>query len=112
MAEVTITLNGRTYRLECDEGEEAHLLFLSDKVGECLGALQKQFGQVGDDRLLLMSALTIADELNEAQKRVEELEAELSGAENEVADRFSTAADRIEVLSAALTDGPLAEKGE
>ncbi|GBE43050.1 cell division protein ZapA [bacterium BMS3Bbin10] len=112
MAEVTITLNGRTYRLECGDGEEEHLLSLSDKVGECLGALQKQFGQVGDDRLLLMSALTIADELNEAQKTVENLEAELAGARNEVADQFSTAAGRIEVLSAALTDGPLAEKGE
>jgi len=112
MAEVTITLNGRTYRLECDDGEEAHLLSLSDKVGECLGALQKQFGQVGDDRLLLMSALTIADELNSTQKRVEELEAELAGAKNKAADQFTSAADRIEVLSAALTDGPLAEKGE
>ena len=110
MAEVTITLNGRTYRLECDDGEEAHLLSLSDKVGECLGALQKQFGQVGDDRLLLMSALTIADELNSAKKKVKDLEAELAGSEDKVADQFTAAADRIEVLSAALTEGPLAEK--
>lgn len=112
MAEVTITLNGRTYRLECDDGEEAHLLSLSDKVGECLGTLQKQFGQVGDDRLLLMSALTIADELNGTQKKIESLEAELAGARTKVEDRFSTAADRIEVLSAALTDGPLGEKSK
>ena len=112
MAEVTITLNGRTYRLECDDGEEAHLLSLSDKVGECLGGLQKQFGQVGDDRLLLMSALTIADELNTTKKKIEELEAELAGAENKVADQFATAANRIEVLSTALNDGPLGDKGE
>ena len=112
MAEVTITLNGRTYRLECDDGEEEHLLSLSDKVGERLRSLQKQFGQVGDDRLLLMTALMIADEKNEVEKKLEELEAEHAGAEKVVADEISAAADRIEVLSAALDDKALAAEGE
>ena len=61
MAEVTTTLNGRTYRLECGDGEEEHLLSLSYMVGDRLDGLKKQFGQVGDDRLLLMAALMIAD---------------------------------------------------
>ncbi len=112
MAEVTITLNGRTYRLECDDGEEEHLLALSDKVGKRLGSLQKQFGQVGDDRLLLMTALMIADEMNEVEKKLEEAEAELAGAENMVAEEISAAADRIEMLSAALDDKALAAEGE
>jgi len=112
MAEVTITLNGRTYRLECDDGEEQHLLSLSDKVGERLGSLQKQFGQVGDDRLLLMTALKIADELYEAEKKLEEMEAELAESENIVANEISAAADRIEVLRAALDDKALAAEGE
>jgi len=112
MAEVTITLNGRTYRLECDDGEEEHLLALSDKVGKRLGSLQKQFGQVGDDRLLLMTALMIADEMNEVEKKLEEAEAELAGAETMVAEEISAAADRIEMLSAALDDKTLAAEGE
>jgi cell division protein ZapA len=111
MAEVAITLNGRTYRLECGDGEEEHLLALSELVGERLNGLQKQFGQVGDDRLLLMTALMIADELSEAQKKLAEIASDQVSAddlkkseESQVADQISAAADRIEVLSAALDD--------
>jgi cell division protein ZapA len=111
MAEVAITLNGRTYRLECGDGEEEHLLALSEKVGDRLNSLQKKFGQVGDDRLLLMTALMIADDLSEAQKKLADAESEQASAEDlrisaesEVADQISAAAERIEVLSAALDD--------
>jgi cell division protein ZapA len=119
MAEVAITLNGRTYRLECGDGEEEHLLALSELVGKRLNTLQKQFGQVGDDRLLLMTALMIADELDEAQKKLAEAEADQASADDlkkseasQVADQISAAADRIEVLSAALDDGQQADKSE
>lgn len=112
MAEVAITLNGRTYRLECGDGEEEHLIALSELVGKRLDSLQKQFGQVGDDRLLLMTALMIADDLSEAQKKLADAESEQATAddlkkteESHVADQISAAADRIEVLSAALDDG-------
>ena len=112
MAEVAITLNGRTYRLECGDGEEEHLLALSELVGKRLNALQKQFGQVGDDRLLLMTALMIADDLSEAEKKLAEIESEKASAdelvktaETQVADQIAAAAERIEVLSAALDDG-------
>jgi len=114
MAEVTITLNGRTYRLECGDGEEEHLLSLSDTVGDRLDGLKKQFGQVGDDRLLLMTALMIADDLSETKKKIEDLKAEhlstdelVKSAELKAADQISDVADRIEVLSAALGDGTL-----
>ena len=112
MAEVSVTLNGRSYRLECGDGEEEHLLALSELVGKRLNALQKQFGQVGDDRLLLMTALMIADDLSEAQKKLEDVKSEQASLEDlkkmeesQVADQISAAAERIEVLSAALEDG-------
>lgn len=111
MAEVTMTLNGRTYRLECDDGEEEHLLGLSELVGDRLRSHQKQFGQVGDDRLLLMTALTIADELKETQKKLSKFEQEKDSADDvvksieaKVAEKIDAAAERIEVLSAALTE--------
>lgn len=117
MAEVTITLNGRTYRLECDDGEEERLLELSEMVGARLATHQKLFGQVGDDRLLLMTALTISDELSEAHDKLAKLEEEKSSVndlvkstEARAADQISAAADRIEVLSAALTDGAMGSK--
>ncbi len=112
MAEVTITLNGRTYRLECGDGEEEHLLSLSDMVGERLEGLKKQFGQVGDDRLLLMTALMIADELGESNKKIDDREADMAGAESKAADQISAVAARIEVLNAALGDGTLSVKAD
>jgi len=111
MAEVTMTLNGRTYRLECDDGEEDHLLGLSGMVGDRLRTHQQQFGQVGDDRLLLMTALTIADELKETQRKLSEFEeSQLStekvveSAETNFAEKMNDVAERIEVLSEALND--------
>lgn len=119
MGEVTVTLNGRTYRLECDDGEQQYLLSLSEMMSERIDTMKKQFGQVGDDRLLLMAGLMVADELSEAQRKLREAEAKLERIEAErasaseqiesehaqVADKISAAADRIEVLSASLDDG-------
>lgn len=119
MAEVTMTLNGRTYRLECDDGEEEHLLGLSEIVGSRLRTHQQQFGQVGDDRLLLMTALTIADELNEAQRKLDEVKNEKDSSDEIVksiearfAEQMDSAAQRIEVLSAALAERSGEPKGK
>ena len=70
MSQVTITLNGRTYRLACGAGDEPRLLELADMVREKLHGLVAQFGQAGDDRLLLMAALLIADELVDARAQL------------------------------------------
>ena len=69
MAEAAITLNGRIYRLSCGAGEEGRLHELSQLVAAKLEALILEYGQVGDDRLLLMSALLLADELLDARAR-------------------------------------------
>ena len=57
MGQVSVTLNGRTYRLECGEGEEAHLIALSEYLGSHVETMKHKFGQVGDDRLILMASL-------------------------------------------------------
>lgn len=69
MGQVTVTLNGRAYRLSCGEGEEKRLLALADHVRDKLDLLVAQFGQAGNDRLMLMAALLIADELWDARAR-------------------------------------------
>lgn len=74
MGQVAVTLNGRTYRLMCGPGEEPRLLALSAHVGAKLETLAAQFGQVGDDRLILMAALLITDELFDAREHVAALE--------------------------------------
>jgi cell division protein ZapA len=76
MGQVTVTVNGRTYRLRCGEGEERRLLELAAYVNERVDGIAMEFGQIGDDRLLLMAALLIADELWDTREQLWRLEAE------------------------------------
>ena len=75
MTTVAVTIAGRSYRMACGEGEEAHLQQLARHVDQTLAGLRKGFGEIGDARLVIMTAITVADELYEAKRRIEELEA-------------------------------------
>jgi cell division protein ZapA len=70
VGQATITINGRTYRLECGDGEEERLLALADIVRRRVDSLAGEFAAAGDGRLLLMAALMLADELMDAQARL------------------------------------------
>ena len=72
MGQVTIALNGRSYRLSCGDGEEPRLLALAAEIRERLDTLAIQFGQIGDERLLVMAALLVADELWDVRQRLAE----------------------------------------
>ncbi len=72
MGQVTVTLNGRTYRLKCGDGEETRLLELAHHVREKIEHLAIEFGQVGDDRLTVMAALLITDELFDAREALKQ----------------------------------------
>lgn len=76
MGQVTVTLNGRTYRLRCGDGEETRLLQLAGHLERRIDGLAAEFGQVGDERLLLMAALLITDELWETRERLRHDDAE------------------------------------
>lgn len=117
MGQVAITLNGRAYRLECDEGEEERLLGLAEELGGHVERLKEQFGQVGDDRLLVMAALMTGDELAETRIRLEEANAKLAeifrnraaldqqfdDTQAEVADHIGVLAERVEALNDAMS---------
>jgi cell division protein ZapA len=70
VGQTTITINGRTYRLKCGDGEEERLLALADVVRHRVDSLAGEFAAAGDGRLLLMTALMLADELLDAQERL------------------------------------------
>ena len=71
MGQVSVTLNGRTYRLRCGDGEEQRLRELADHVGQRVEKLAQQFGQYGDERLLLMAALLITDDMLDLKARLD-----------------------------------------
>ncbi|HET9935957.1 MAG TPA: cell division protein ZapA [Methyloceanibacter sp.] len=113
MGQVTVVLNGRTYRLECGEGEESHLIALAEYLGTHVEDMKRKFGQVGDDRLILMASLLVTDELWELRREMEALKASLAtarrdrsvadesakSAKADLAGRIEAVADRIEVLN-------------
>lgn len=113
MGQVSVTLNGRTYRLECGAGEEAHLIALAEYLGSHVDTMKRKFGQVGDDRLILMASLMVTDELWELRRQMQELKtamAELrrdkSAADEtarskraDMADAIGAAAERLEMLN-------------
>ncbi len=68
MAIVDIDINGRSYQIACDDGQEDHLRELSVKVNQIVKNLVASMGQVGDARLILMASLLLADELNDIKE--------------------------------------------
>jgi cell division protein ZapA len=118
MGQVVVTLNGRTYRLECNEGEEGHLAELAQYIGSHVDDMRQKFGQVGDDRLILMASLVITDELSSLRTEVENLRTQLAEArrdksnsdeharsiESQLFAKIGDAASRLERLNTRLSD--------
>ena len=78
MAQVNVTINGRQFRMACEDGQEGHLIELARDLDVRISGLRGKFGEIGDTRLTVMAALTVADELAEAGQRVKRLEEELA----------------------------------
>jgi cell division protein ZapA len=98
MSQISVTINGRQFRMACEDGQEAHLLELARDLDGRISGLRTKFGEIGDTRLTVMAALTVADELAEAAVRVKRLEEELSALQ----DARVTASDRSKASQASL----------
>jgi cell division protein ZapA len=73
MAQVSISFNKRTYRFDCADGEAERLEKIAAYLKDKLDMLIREHGAVGDERLMLMAALMLTDELFEARADIEEL---------------------------------------
>lgn len=109
MSKVTISLNGRAFTIGCEDGQQAYLRDLAAHLDAHVRDLGEKVGQIGDLRLLLMASLIVADEMREAQGRIEALEDEradlkgrLSHAEARLRSERSRAAEAIEAAAARL----------
>ncbi|WP_375592616.1 cell division protein ZapA [Algihabitans albus] len=110
MAQLAVTINGRSYQIGCEDGQEQHLLGLANYVDARVRELSASVGQVGEARLLVMVSLLIADELAEASGRVQDLQTAASGssaieAEAATAERLERAARHLDSLAARLEAG-------
>jgi cell division protein ZapA len=99
MSQVSVTINGRQFRMACEDGQEGHLMNLARDLDKRIEALRAKFGEIGDTRLTVMAALTITDALAETGARIKRLEEELAALQ----DARVEAADRAKTVQAAVT---------
>lgn len=98
MSHINVTINGRLYRMACEAGQEGRLLRLAESLESRIENLRGKFGEIGDSRLTVMAALTVADELLDATQRIRTLEEELDA----LRDVRVVAADRAKSTQAAV----------
>ncbi|MFZ2068964.1 MAG: cell division protein ZapA [Xanthobacteraceae bacterium] len=112
MSQVSVTINGRQFRMACEDGQEGHLMNLARDLDSRIEGLRTKFGEIGDTRLTVMAALTIADSLAETGLRIKRLEDELASlkeartdainldkaAHAAIATALNNAAERIESI--------------
>ena len=78
MAQVMVTIDGKAYRMACEEGQEGHLTELAEGFDRYVGHLKTQFGEIGDLRLTVMAGIMVMDELSEVTRRLNAIESEVA----------------------------------
>jgi cell division protein ZapA len=102
MPQVNVTINGRQFRIACEDGEEARLKTLAQDIDQRIARLRTRFGEIGDTRLTVMAALTVADELAETKQRVSQMEPELATLKEARVASSDSAQATQEAITAAL----------
>lgn len=118
MPEVNVEINGRKYRMACEEGQQKHLIGLAERFNAQVEGLKGAVGEIGDNRLTVMAGIAVVDELAEAERRIRELEqevsmltqagqevaAEIEALEAKFADRLNSAAQTLESVAGVLDE--------
>lgn len=113
MPHVNVTIAGRAFRMACGEGEEERLESLAAQVDAKIGEMRTAFGEIGDQRLTVMAAITFADEMVELRKQLDglrdevaalrdaqsQIDARLEAQSSELARAVESAAERIEDIT-------------
>jgi len=100
MSHINVTINGRQYRMACEEGQEVRLLKLAESLETRIQSLRGKFGEIGDARLTVMAALTVCDELVDAGNRIRTMEQELT----ELRDFRNAAVERARITQTAVVN--------
>ena len=125
MPEVTVEINGRKYRMACEEGQEEHVLGLAARFDRLVDQFKDGFGEIGDTRLTVMAGIAAMDELEEAGRKIaklqqdiidlteagEALTAESEDLERRFAKRLNEAARKVEALATAIDETGAANTG-
>jgi cell division protein ZapA len=118
MPEVNVEIDGKKYRMACEDGQEAHLMELAERFNRTVLGLKGSFGEIGDNRLVVMAGIAVLDELAAAEDRIEALKQDISDLtsagrevtieseelEQRFARRLNEAARKIEAIAQAIDE--------
>ena len=82
MANVSIKFNGKDFLLSCEDGQEEHLEELLIQINQKFNELKNDLGSIGENKLLLITAVKVMDEYHETKKKVEQKQIELRDLSN------------------------------
>tara|TARA_B100000963_G_scaffold193898_1_gene168746 strand:+ start:325 stop:771 length:447 start_codon:yes stop_codon:yes gene_type:complete len=82
MANVSIKFNGKEFLLSCDDGQEEHLEELLIQINQKFNKLKNDLGNLGENKLLLITAVKVMDEYHETKKKVEQKQDEFKNLSN------------------------------
>ena len=82
MANVNIKFNGKEFLLSCEDGQEEHLQELSLHLSEKFNQLKSNLGNLGENKLLLITSITLMDEYFETKKNIEKKKSEIDELKN------------------------------
>ena len=120
MAQVNLTVNGRVYRIACEDGEEDHVEQLGERFDGAINELRGAMGEIGDQRLMVMAGILMTDRLDDTERRLKHSEQEvgllkdnradssmrLDGLDKSFAETLNLAAARIESIAERLQGLP------
>ena len=104
MAQVTVMIDGKAYRMACEEGQEDHLTELANRFDQYVSHLKGQFGEIGDLRLTVMAGIMVMDELSEVNRKLKSLETEADNLRQGRDASLSDNARAEEALALALSE--------
>jgi|TARA_B100000073_G_scaffold201019_1_gene166426 cell division protein ZapA len=77
MANINIKFNGKEYLLSCEDGQEDHLQELALNLNNKFNSLKSSLGHIGENKLLLITSITVMDEYFETKKKIDKKKQEL-----------------------------------
>jgi cell division protein ZapA len=116
MGQISVTIDGKQFRMACEDGQESHLEGLAADLDQRVRAMRQSFGDIGDLRLAVMAGLMLADEVREERRKAESAAIEVAASqvavknasslgkerEAEIAGAIGAFADRVERISRSL----------
>ena len=104
MANVNIKFNGKDYLLSCENGQEEHLEELSIHLNEKFNNLKNSLGNIGENKLLLITAVTVMDEYFETKKKIDMQKNEIKNLTEKFKELKSLVYDYKEIKEKEISD--------